>query len=126
MISILTPLVGLATQWFQNYQKKAEAKANSEVILEQAKAEVMRKQATLNGDWDLEALRGQSASWKDEWFTIVLSLPFLGAFVPPLQPYVKEGFAILEGLPDWYKAAFGVAVAASFGFRSYATFFKRK
>jgi len=126
MIALLTPLVSLATQWFEGHQKKQEAKVNSQVIMEQAKAEVMRKQATLNGDWDLEALRGQGSSWKDEWFTVVLSLPFLGAFIPAFQPYVKEGFVILEGLPDWYKAALGIAIAASFGIRSFATFFKRK
>jgi hypothetical protein len=37
-------------------------------------------------------------------------------------PYVEQGFAVLETMPDWYKGFLGAAVAASFGIRSLTNF----
>ena len=59
-------------------------------------------------------------SWKDEWFVILLSIPAVMAFIPGLSGYVGMGFAELAKAPDWYLGAFGIAVAASFGFRKFA------
>jgi len=33
-------------------------------------------------------------------------------------PVVQEGFRVLEGMPEFYKAFLGAAVAASFGIRA--------
>jgi len=38
-------------------------------------------------------------------------------FIPPLVPYVEQGFAVLEQIPQWYRYYLGVIVAASFGVR---------
>jgi hypothetical protein len=38
-------------------------------------------------------------------------------FIPSLVPYVVEGFAALDGMPEWYRYALGTLVAASVGFR---------
>ena len=60
-------------------------------------------------------------SWKDEWFTILLSIPLLagGAGVvmddPLIIDRVKSGFQALEELPDWYSYLLFLAVSASFG-----------
>jgi len=40
------------------------------------------------------------------------------AFIPEAVPVVSAGFDVLEGMPDWYKAFLGAAVAASFGIRT--------
>ena len=63
--------------------------------------------------------QGSQVSWKDEWFTILLSIPAILAFIPGAVGYVEQGFKALNGMPDWYKAAFGLAVAASFGYRKF-------
>ena len=48
------------------------------------------------------------------------SIPAVMAFIPGLAQYVGAGFAELAKAPDWYLGAFGIAVAASFGFRKFA------
>ena len=120
-ITLATKAWDLAETWLDNKKEEKKATATAEIALKHAEAEVYRRKATHEADWDLEAMRGSKDSWKDEWFVIILSLPFIASFIPQLQPYVKEGFVILErDCPDWYKAALGVAIAASFGMRSFA------
>jgi hypothetical protein len=120
MLALLSPLVGLATTWLENRQKKSEAKTIFETAKAEAEATVLRRKALHEGEWDLEALRGSRDSWKDEYLVIAFSIPFFMAFIEPLQPYVKAGFEILEGTPDWYKIGFSVMIAASFGLKGYA------
>jgi hypothetical protein len=40
------------------------------------------------------------------------------AFIPEAVHIVRDGFEVLESMPDWYKAFLGAAVAASFGIRT--------
>ena len=118
-------MVGLASTWFEGQQKKSEAKALADVALRQAEAEVFRRKATSESDWDLESMRGSQNSWKDEFLTIILSVPLILCFVPGMEEVVRHGFQQLDLVPDWYKAAFAVVVSASFGVRSYMKFWKR-
>jgi hypothetical protein len=105
--TILSTVGSLATSWLSN--KAEESKAKHERKLE------VIKQTT---NWEDEMANGSKSSWKDEWFTILFSIPCIMAFFPELVPYVEQGFKVLEGMPDWYKAFLGAAVAASFGIRS--------
>ena len=74
--------------------------------------------ANLAGTW----LDGH---WKDEWLTILFSIPLVLAFVPGCEDIVQIGFAQLQLMPDWYKYALSVIVAASFGVRSATKLFKK-
>lgn len=62
-------------------------------------------------------------SWKDEWFTVVLSAPVLaimwGVGMNDLDIIARVGMAFeeLSRLPDWYSYLLYVAVTASFGIR---------
>jgi len=118
-------VASLATTWFEGQQKKTEAKALAEVALKEAEAEVFKRKATSESDWDLLAQRNAENSWKDEYLLIVFSIPFLMAFIEPLQPYVQAGFEILDKTPEWYRYSLGVMVAASFGVRSYLKLWKK-
>jgi hypothetical protein len=60
----------------------------------------------------------QNSGWKDEWFTILFSVPLVIAFFPGLVPYLVAGFQALEQMPVWYKAYLGAAVTASFGLKT--------
>jgi hypothetical protein len=115
----------LATTWFDGQQKKSEAKVQAEVALKQAEAEVFKRKATSEADWDLEAMRGSQGSWKDEVLLVVFLVPFLASFIGPLQPYVVAGFGILADTPEWYRYSLGVMVAASFGVRNFMKVMKR-
>ena len=85
-----------------------------------AKVEREAKLANAEIDWDTEQVRASASSWKDEFWTIVLAIPVVMAFIPSLAPYVGDGFAVLNSTPDWYKGALGVAIAAAFGVRQFA------
>ena len=62
-------------------------------------------------------------SWRDEWFTVILSLPLLIVFgsvffnKPEWITKLKEGFETLNQLPDWYIYALLAAIASSFGMK---------
>ena len=56
-------------------------------------------------------------SWKDEWITILFSMPVIMAFFPGMVPYVAAGFDVLNQMPDWFKVGWGVIISASFGIR---------
>ena len=110
MIQFLTVLGGLATQWIQG--KQEEAKAKQEVKLRTIQA---------TESWDELQAKNANTSWKDEWFTILLSIPLIMAFIPSLVPYVEAGFVVLDSMPEYYKAFLAAAVAASFGMKGLAT-----
>ncbi len=110
---LLSTLGGLASSWLNNKAEKQQAKhvQSLEVI----------KQTT---NWETVQAEASSSSWKDEWFTIILSVPLIMCFIPSLVPYVKEGFIVLESMPDFYKGFLGAAIAASFGIKTLANWKK--
>lgn len=59
------------------------------------------------------------SGWLDEFWTILLALPFLMAFLPWTQDFVSRGFWVLgHAVPVWYQLAFGAAVAWGFARKS--------
>jgi len=71
-------------------------------------------------------MKNSATSWKDEYLTIIFTIPLIACFIPFLVPYVKEGFVVLETMPQWYQITLSVIVAASFGVRSVVGFINRK
>ena len=118
MIPILTQVASLASTWFEGQAQKSAAKTAADVAMKQAEAEVFKRKATSDADWDLESMRGSQNSWKDEYLTLVLSIPLILCFIPGMEEVVKNGFQQLDSIPDWYKASFAVVVSASFGVRN--------
>jgi len=104
---LLSSAVGLVTDFFKH--KAEEKKAVHESKLKSIEA---------NSQWDASMASASSKSWKDEWFAIVLSIPMIGAFIPPLVPYIQEGFVVLDTMPEYYKLFLGGAIAASFGIKT--------
>ena len=104
---LIGPITELAGTWL-----------NGKVEKSKAEAVIMEKKATGEIDWDLEMAKGSTTSWKDEWLTILFSIPLILAFVPGMEEIVANGFAQLQSMPTWYQYSLGVIVAASFGVRS--------
>lgn len=65
-------------------------------------------------------------SWKDEYWTIILSIPAVFAFVPGAEEWIMNGFEVLDEMPAWYQAALAVAIAAAFATKKYAEHQMRK
>lgn len=125
LASIFTSLLGIGAKAVENWQErqKIQAEAQAKIIVAEAEARVaiLQKQATAEIEWDLSAVNQMKGSWKDEWFTILLSIPAILAFVRP--DIVANGFLVLTEMPLWYQTALGVAIAASFGYRKLVDLF---
>ena len=123
---LIGPITDLAGTWLNGKVEEKKAQAQTKVAKAQAEAIVMQKKATGEIDWDLEMAKGSANSWKDEWLTILFSIPLILAFVPGMEDVVANGFARLNEMPEWYQYSLGVIVAASFGVRSATKFFGKK
>lgn len=122
-LPIIGPLVsavaGLGQTYLEGKNVKAKAKAEAE-------ARVIVKAAESTADWERIMARNSGNSWKDEWLTLLFSIPLIMAFIPDAVPYVNEGFKVLETMPEWYQYTLSVIVAASFGVRSAIGFIKAR
>ena len=126
LIPVISGLVKMAGGIFGAYQERKMVKAEGKVKIEQAlvDGQIKRIQTAMDNDQqiDLMATRGMMHSWKDEWFTILLSIPVIMAFIPipEVQALVGAGFQILKNdTPEWYQYCFIGAIVASFGIRSF-------
>ena len=108
--NLITPVTNVVGTVLKNRNDLAQAK-------HQAKMQVIQNEA----DWESKMADASANSWKDEWFTVLLSIPLLaigwGIVVndPTIIDRVRTGFQALENLPDWYSYLLFLAVSASFG-----------
>ena len=118
--SIVSAVTSLGKSWLEN--KKVKAQQKMMVQEAQLKAEIKRIEKSadeVKGDtnYDLEVLRNQRYSYKDEIALACVILPFIGNFIPGLQDYVLRGWEYLDKAPDWYSVVFISAISASLGMR---------
>ena len=94
--------------------KKLIAKAEQTHVMKMAEGEI---------EYNLQAQKNMGDSWRDEWFTIILSIPLIivfgAVFLDRLDwiAKLKDGFMALDELPDWYIWALMAAIASSFGLK---------
>ena len=125
--ALIGPLTELAGGWLKGKADAQAAAANLKLVEAEAKATIMKSAATSEADWERLMAQGSQNSWKDEWLTILFSIPLILSFCGEWgRTITSEGFAALEVMPDWYQYTLGVIVAASFGIRSATKFFGRK
>ena len=90
-----------------------------------AMAEQKHYEKMMQGEIQYEVAKQNAMynSWRDEWFTVLLSLPLIIVFgsifmdKPEWITKLKEGFETLNQLPDWYIYALLAAIASSFGMK---------
>lgn len=100
---------------------------DSKTQLKLTEAEIKKKQLTGEIDWDIAAIQATQNSWKDEWITLLFSIPLILAFCGDWgNAIVQAGFASLDGMPRWYQYSLGGIVSASIGMRSVSKFFGSK
>lgn len=122
---LIGPVAKIASTWVEGRVKKAEAKTRMKVAEAEAKAVIMEKKVTGEIDWDIEMAKSSDGSWKDEWLTVIFTLPLLLLMFGEYER-VSDFFLILDSAPDWYQYLLGTIVAASFGFRGAAKFMGKK
>lgn len=120
---LLGPVANIAGQFLENRREKSRANNELKITKVKAETELLQKKVAGTVDWDLEMAKASSTSWKDEWLTILFSIPLVLCFCGEWgRDIVREGFVALSGMPDFYQMTLGVIVAASFGFRGAAKF----
>lgn len=110
--ALIRPVADIAKGYLSNKAEQAKAK-------HEATMNVIQNDA----DWESRMADASSNSLKDEFFSVILSLPllFIGYAVavddPTIIVRVQAGFAALNELPDWYQYLLFIAVSASFGIK---------
>lgn len=108
-------VASLGKTWLEGRQKVQEAKINQQVV-----------QINNEANWDNIQAEASKSSWKDEWLTILISVPMVLAFVPGMEEEVLNGFSVLAECPEWYQYLIGVVFAASFGIKKVTDIFASK
>lgn len=123
LLAFFGSIIGLGADWLKRKQETAAAQAERKDRVAEAEtnARIRRLENAQDAEieWDTEAVKQMSSSWKDEWFTVLLSIPLVLAFLPWdwAKEAVSRGFDNLEKMPEWYAISLGLAIAASFGYR---------
>lgn len=125
--ALIGPVTNLAGAWLKGKADKQAADTNLKLVEAEAKATIMKSAATSEADWEKVMAQGSQNSWKDEWLTILFSIPLILAFCGDWgRGIVAAGFTALESMPDYYQYTLGVIVSASFAVRSATKFFGGK
>jgi hypothetical protein len=123
---LIQGVMGIAGEAVGGYMETKKAKAKQKLVQIEAETTIMEKQIAGEIDWDVAAQKNSSGSWKDEYLTILFSIPLLLCFLPFTVDYVERGFEALAMTPDWYKYTLGVIVSASFGIKGATKMFGKK
>lgn len=123
--AILGPIGAIASSWLDGRNEKIRADTKVKVAKAEAEATVMQKKATGEIDWDVTQAKASESSWKDEWLTVVFTLPLILLLFGE-EERVNNFFLALSNCPEWYQYLLGTIVAASFGFRGAAKFMGKK
>jgi hypothetical protein len=114
---MLNMLLGPAMELGKEFLK---GKAEEKKAIQERKINAIQNDA----DWESKMADATKNSWKDEFFSIILSLPLIAvAYSVAMDDVtiiarVNEGFEALNKLPDWYQYLLFIAVSASFGLKS--------
>jgi hypothetical protein len=122
---LLGPIAEVAKTWVGGKVEASRAKSEANLEITKAKAAIARKVAAGELDWNQTMAEASNKSWKDEWLTILVSIPLILAFTGH-EDIVMRGFEALEKMPDFYKTAVGVVFAASFGIQSIKNMMNKK
>jgi hypothetical protein len=97
--------------------EKVKADGQAKVAQAKSKAAVAEKVASGEIAWEKSMADATDSSWKDEFALIVLLLPAILVFIPSMTEYVRQGFEVLNTLPQWYQYLLFIAVSSSFGIK---------
>ena len=123
--AIIGPIASIVSNWLEGRNEKIKAETRVKVAYAEAEAVVLQRKAVGEIDWDLAQATASENSWKDEWLTVVFTLPIIFLLFGE-EERVNTFFIALSNCPEWYQYLLGTIVAASFGFRGAARFMGKK
>ena len=111
--SIIGPIASLAGTWLNGKVETKAAETKAKVAKAEAEAQIMLSGQPVKQTGKRLWLK-VSVSWKDEWLTILFSIPLILVFTGDWgREVVQNGFVALDSMPQWYQYTLGVIVAAS-------------
>ena len=124
----LKPITDIIKVPLEGYENRKTLKVEAEIKQADRDHEIVVKKLDIAGElakqgiqieanWDTNAQEDAKISWKDEYLTILLTIPLILAFVPYTQQAVLNGFNTLQQTPIWYLTLVGGVVASAFGLR---------
>jgi len=117
MLQFLGPIANLASSWMDSKVEKVKADGQAKVAQAKAKAVVAEKVASGEVAWEKSMADATDGSYKDEFALGVLLAPAILVFIPSMTEHVRNGFEVLNTLPDWYQYLLFIAVSSSFGIK---------
>jgi hypothetical protein len=111
---MLQMLLGPALELGKDFLK---GKADEKKAIQERKIAAIQNDA----DWEAKMADATKSSWKDEWFSLILSAPLIAvAYSVAMDDQaiivrMNEAFTALNSLPEWYQYLLFIAVSASFG-----------
>ena len=115
--ALIGPIANLASSWMSSKVEKVKADGEAKVAQAKAKAVVAEKVASGEVAWEKSMADATDGSYKDEFALGVLLAPAILVFIPSMTEHVRNGFEVLNTLPDWYQYLLFIAVSSSFGIK---------
>ena len=128
IVQLASAAVSAGTNMITGWQNRKTAKVQSEIKIIETKTDAEIKKTADRGTQDIrwENTSLEQSGWKDEFWTIIISIPLVMCFIPGLVDYVVAGFAALEKTPKWYQALVATAFASAFGVKKFVSFMQVK
>ncbi|NOH26348.1 hypothetical protein [Vibrio europaeus] len=109
---------GLATYRQYNRNKAEALKRKDELDQEKHQARVRRLQKGEEQASSLDEVSIKERGYKDEFILLVVFIPLILSFIPDYAPYVGQGFAALQNIPEPYWYVVGAVVIDTLGMRA--------
>lgn len=114
---ILSGILDIGRGFIEGEKAKQEKKLEMELRKIESRAEIEIANQKAATGYDLAALEASKTSWKDEYLTVLITLPVIGSFIPGVQDSVLKGWEYLDRAPGWFQLSFIGIIAATFGLR---------
>ena len=114
---MLNLLIGPAVDLAKDFIK---GKAEEKKAIQQRKIQAIQNES----DWESKMADASANSWKDEYLTIILTIPLIAVGYAvatgdtSVIDRVHQGFSALDQLPEWYQYLLFLACSAAFGIKS--------
>lgn len=80
-------------------------------------ARIKTEVAGVESDIKLDSESRDAAGWMDDISFYIFLAPAVLAFFPNMVNHVKNGFAVLSEMPEWYQYALGMMLISVWGYR---------
>lgn len=122
--AVVKGIASPVTEWVKHRGEIKKLEREGEIKLKtlsiEKQAEAISKQEDNVQAWELASIK--NSGWKDEYLTLVLTLPAILCFIPGMAEIVAAGFKALQQTPTWYQVCLLVAVGSAFGVKVFTNF----